>query len=110
MVPHTALFVSSAYSAASAMRHLVLVGPTHPLAQPDGATAAGAYHPRQQPVGLGLLGVVLDSMVEVLELLGAGAPRRRRQGGQLGPCLVALGLPLCHHLQQRADLAVVVCP
>lgn len=57
---------------------------------------------------LGLLGVVLDGVVEVLELLVADAAQRLDEVAQLPTDLVALGLPGGEHLEQGADLLVVV--
>lgn len=56
----------------------------------------------------GLLGVVLDGVVEMLELLVADAAQRLDEVLQLLADLVALGLPLGEHLEQGADLLVVV--
>lgn len=54
------------------------------------------------------LGIVLEGVVQVLELLVPDPPQGTQQVGELLADLVALGLPLADHLQQGADLRVVV--
>lgn len=59
---------------------------------------------------ISLFGIMLDGMVEMLELLIADPAQRGDELGELGADLVALGLPLGDHLEQGADLLVVVAP
>lgn len=80
----------------------------YPLADPDSPSTTCPDDARQQPVRLRLLGIVLHGVIQVLELLVADPPERVDEGAQLAADLVALGLPLRDHLQQRADLRVVV--
>lgn len=80
----------------------------HPLTHPNSTPTACPDDTREQPVRLGLLGVVLEGVVQVLELLVPDPAQRAEEVGELGTDLVALGLPLAHHLEEGADLGVVV--
>lgn len=57
---------------------------------------------------LGLLGVVLDGVIQMLQLLVPYPPQRMYELVQLRPHLVPFLLPLRHHLEQGAYLCVVV--
>lgn len=112
MRPAPALFLSSCLRLVSTSRASGKSpsggAPSDLLAHPDGALAAGANDASQQPVGFRLFGVVLDSMVEVLELLVAYPAQRGDEVGELGADVVAVVAPAGDHLEQDADLGVVV--
>lgn len=86
---------------------------THPsslylFADPDGGPAPTSYHVGQQFVRLGLLAVVFDGMVQMLQLLVSYPSQVLDQDGQLFSQRLPSGLQLIRPVEQHAHLLVVV--
>ncbi len=80
----------------------------HSLAGPYGSSTSSADYAGQQPVWPCFFSIVLDGMIQVLEFFVSYPSQGADELAELGPHLVALGLPLFEHLKQDPDLIVVV--
>jgi hypothetical protein len=85
-------------------------GHLHTLTDPNGCAAAAAYYIREDFIRLCLLGIILDSVVQMLQLLVPDAPQGDEQLLHLLAHSLAPRFQASCPFQQHSHLVVIVIP